>query len=459
MAAHRDEDAVSSERGRRSPRRWTKWLGWAILVSLVAGSLHFLTLRHHWRAGFHKRVEAIHAAGFPVTGEELDAWYPWPQAGENAANWITGAATVQQKLDQEQWKPLEVLVGRRSERPPLAEPLSAELKVLLEQFVQRNSKALESLHQAAAIPECRYPVDFSQGPSIQIPHIGDVRDGCRLLGVEAAWQAESGNSKGAAEAVEAILQVAGSLDKEPIMMSHLVRMAGANVAIGPLERALSRVEFTDEQLARLQQAFGDVHGEDGLLRAVAGSRCMYLVAFQRPQALDREQFNHLPPVPLLEAYSALGFSARDGIAFLDHMDECMRIVQLPAFQRPAAVDAADARLRAKRGLFVHEFGYAAFFIRREMQGAAWMELAAAALAVERYRLARGSLPESLGQLVPGYLAAVPVDPFDGLPLRFQRTDRGFAVYSVGEDRKDDGGKEEPRKKEGETYDLVFRVER
>ncbi len=33
------------------------------------------------------------------------------------------------------------------------------------------------------------------------------------------------------------------------------------------------------------------------------------------------------------------------------------------------------------------------------------------------------------------------------------------VYSVGEDGKDDGGKEEPRKKQGETYDLVFRVER
>ena len=459
MAAHRDEEGGSSQRGRRSQPHWTKWLWWAILVSLVAGSLYFLTLRHHWRAEFHRRIEAIRAAGFPVTGEELDAWCPWPQAGENAANWITGAATLQQKLDQEQWKPLEVLVGRSSERPRPSEPLSAELKILLEQFVQRNSKALESLHDAAAIPECRYPVDFSRGPSILIPHIGDVRDGCRLLGVEATWQAESGNAKGAADAVEAILQVAGSLDKEPIMMSHLVRMAGANVAIGPLERALSRVEFTDEQLSRLQKAFGDVHGADGLLRAVAGNRCLYLVAFQRPQTLDRQQFNHLPPVPFLEAYSALGLSVRDGIAFLDHMEECIRIVQLPAFERPAAVDAADARLRAKRGLFVHEFGYAAFFIRREMQGAAWMELAAAALAVERYRLARGSLPESLGQLVPGYLAVVPVDPFDGLPLRFKRTDRGFAVYSVGEDRKDDGGKEEPRKKQGETYDLVFRVER
>jgi hypothetical protein len=455
MAAHRDEEGGSSRRGRRSQAHGTRWLGWVVLVGLLAGSLYFLTLRHHWRAEFHRRIAAIHAAGFPVTGEELDAWYPWPQAGENAANWITGAATVQQKLEQEQWKPLEVLVSRGGERLRPAEPLSAELRALLEQFVQRNSKALESLHQAAAIPECRYPVDFSRGPSTPILHTGDVRDGCRLLGVEAAWQAESGSSKGVTEAVEAILHVAGSLDKEPVMMSHLVRMAGANVAIGPLERALSRGEFTDEQLVRLQKAFGDVHREEGLLRAVAGSRCMGLVAFQRPQALDRTQFNHLPPVPLLEAYSALGLSARDGIAFLDHMDECIRIVQLPAFQRAAAVDAADARLRARRGLFIQEFGYATFFIRREMQQAAWMELAAAALAVERYRLARGSLPESLGQLVPGYLAATPVDPFDGLALRFKRTDRGFILYSVGEDGKDDGGKEDPRK----ICDLVFRVER
>jgi hypothetical protein len=97
----------------------------------------------------------------------------------------------------------------------------------------------------------------------------------------------------------------------------------------------------------------------------------------------------------------------------------------------------------------------------EFEHVAQLEVAKTLLAVERYRLARASLPETLDQLVPDYLAAVPVDPFDGAPLRYKRFDRSFLVYSVGEDGKDDGGKQEPKKteKSGETWDLAFRIER
>jgi hypothetical protein len=459
MAVHRDEGIDLPDRSRRSLRRWTKWLWWAIVVELLAGGLYLASLRHYWRAEFHKRIEAIHAAGFPVTGKELDAWYPWPQAGENAAFWITGAATLQQRLDQEEWKPLEHLVGRGGERQPPAEALSADLRKLLEQFLQGNSKALESLRDAAAISECRYSLDLSQGPSVLMTHLPNVRDGCRLLCLEAVLHAENRDPNRTAKTIEAVLHVAQSLDKEPVMISHLVRMAAANVAGVALERALNQVEFTDGQLTRLQKAFCDVRASDGALRALAGTRCLYLTAFERPQALDRQSFDHLPPMPLLEVYDALGLSAREGTIFLDYVNECIRIAQLPTFERSAAIGAVEARVRARRGLFLHEIGYMSFLIRREMQELAWTELAATAVAVERYRLARGSLPETLDQLVPAGLAVVSQDPFDGALLRYTRRDRGFVIYSVGEDCKDDSGKDEAHKKQGETYDLVFRVER
>ena len=41
--------------------------------------------------------------------------------------------------------------------------------------------------------------------------------------------------------------------------------------------------------------------------------------------------------------------------------------------------------------------------------------------------------------MPAYLAAVPVDPFSGSPLAYQRTEAGYRLYSVDIDRKDDGG--------------------
>ncbi len=59
------------------------------------------------------------------------------------------------------------------------------------------------------------------------------------------------------------------------------------------------------------------------------------------------------------------------------------------------------------------------------------------LALKAYKLETGHLPESLGQLVPDYLPAVPLDDFDGQPIRYSREKR--IVYSVAEDLTDSGG--------------------
>ncbi len=83
------------------------------------------------------------------------------------------------------------------------------------------------------------------------------------------------------------------------------------------------------------------------------------------------------------------------------------------------------------------------------------------LAVERFRLARGALPNTLDKLLLAYLEAVPQDPFDGQPLRYKKLPKGYVVYSVGEDGKDDGGAE--RDANGRQFvegtDITFTVER
>ena len=68
-----------------------------------------------------------------------------------------------------------------------------------------------------------------------------------------------------------------------------------------------------------------------------------------------------------------------------------------------------------------------------------LKCARAALAAEQFRLTEGRLPQSLDELVPDYLDAVPVDPFDGQPIRLAVIDKGIVVYSIGDDLIDDGG--------------------
>ena len=64
-----------------------------------------------------------------------------------------------------------------------------------------------------------------------------------------------------------------------------------------------------------------------------------------------------------------------------------------------------------------------------------------ACAMERFRRAKGAFPSELGELVPEFIPAVPVDVCDGNPLRYRRNaDGGYDLWSIGTDRKDDGGK-------------------
>jgi hypothetical protein len=59
------------------------------------------------------------------------------------------------------------------------------------------------------------------------------------------------------------------------------------------------------------------------------------------------------------------------------------------------------------------------------------------LLLRAWKAEHGRLPESLDALVPAQVDAVPLDPFDGRPIRYDREKR--ILYSVGEDGADTGG--------------------
>jgi hypothetical protein len=71
---------------------------------------------------------------------------------------------------------------------------------------------------------------------------------------------------------------------------------------------------------------------------------------------------------------------------------------------------------------------------------ALVRVARVAVAIERYRREhREAMPARLDDLVPGYLDALPVDPYSGRGLLFRAEARSYAIYSLGPNRRDDNG--------------------
>jgi hypothetical protein len=71
-------------------------------------------------------------------------------------------------------------------------------------------------------------------------------------------------------------------------------------------------------------------------------------------------------------------------------------------------------------------------------------LLAAELALRCYCPDKGSAPAHLEDLVPGYLAKVPQDPFSGQPMIYRSQGTNWLLYSVGPDRVDNGGRSAAR---------------
>ncbi|MCR4572878.1 MAG: hypothetical protein K5787_03845 [Lentisphaeria bacterium] len=100
-----------------------------------------------------------------------------------------------------------------------------------------------------------------------------------------------------------------------------------------------------------------------------------------------------------------------------------------------------------------------------------------AITVERYKLAHdGRKPMKLSELVPQYLATVPLDPFNGSELKYRCDDffdvkpnpqepektveqiqRGYQIYSVSMDKTDNEGRIYVKKDEEEQGDLGISV--
>ena len=74
------------------------------------------------------------------------------------------------------------------------------------------------------------------------------------------------------------------------------------------------------------------------------------------------------------------------------------------------------------------------------------------IALEVFRREHGKYPESLSDLVPQLLPEIPADRITGDPVRFRIVDSRPLVYSVGADRKDDGGRPaRVRNSQGDRY--------
>jgi hypothetical protein len=269
-----------------------------------------------------------------------------------------------------------------------------------------------------------------------------------------------------------ILRLGASLRREQGLIHYLVRMGCVRISLEGLERVLSATTFTDEQLCGLSEVLAEVSAEFDLTREMVGECCFNIECWRDPSFL--RAFNGtpltLPPATTGGSIETLALRSMH-VTMQDYLRDCVEASGLPPVPRLARFRQLDKELERKYGKKLIErlssVGSILGGVERGQGGIAALDLrthaqltaARTALAIERHRLAHGKVPEGLEELVPRYLEQVPIDPFDGRPLRYRLTESSYLLYTILEDGQDNGGRERVEVGSEEPRDWCFIVTR
>ena len=438
--------------------RWM--IGIWVVVLLLAGG--YLLYRAILTNKTQAKIDAIRKAGYPVTLEELDKWYPAVPDDQNAAHAYRKAFAHIRRRSAESIEILP-LVGT-AEMPARDAPLPEEMKKAMLEHLATNEDALQLLHEATKFEQCRYLVDLRGGCEVRLEHLAKLQYGSRLLALDAMRHAGDGKPEPAVQSLLATMAVARSLANEPVVISQLTRTACVLWCLSGAEWVINRAKLTDDHLSALATAFADAEDLGRARRALAGERCMYIDFFRQSSRQQVHMFSSgsKRDIFLFSLYKFAGLLDMDYCVYLDVMGDYLTAADGPLSSRITAAQAVETRVNAlpRYRLYAHMLLPAlAGVIKEDVKRIARFRAAIAALALERYRLASSGRPDKLDALVPTYLKSVPTDPFDGKPIRYKRTEKGYVVYSIGENLIDDDGAEKgPKGRPYEAPDITFTVE-
>lgn len=308
--------------------------------------------------------------------------------------------------------------------------------------------------------------------AILLPYLSEMRASATLLAADIRWAASEGDAKRVLADYRALVGMARQCGEAPILVNQLVELGILAVADETL-MAINQSSPQSLEKCRVELLHVMASSTPMLKMNLAGERMCFMDMVQRVYSDDGEgdgaptldgmrvmgnlsRITPNPNQPGLTAVHSLALPAAVAV-----MASRKELTQRAEFFYATSQEDAERPLwvklhaRGKTDALLQEwqtsrsgFRYAMLammagsFERSSLtfdQRGAVHEAAMVALTLEAWRAKAGTYPDDLGELVPHYLPAVPLDRSTGAPLRYKLVDGKPLLYGLGKDGVDDGG--------------------
>jgi hypothetical protein len=356
--------------------------------------------------------------------------------------------------------------------------------------LERNGEALNLLVQITNSPLFDFNLQYTQRFEMLLTHLSLEKKATQKLAARAICDLHSGDVDSAVRNIHAMLALVSGTHEERTVISQLVRIAVAQIAVAATWELLQSPNLTNEQLVNLQSAWLDLDFIQSAEHALPVEREGGEHDFEKWRSSNSELKRYFDLAK--QAHENFGrtfgnsdeedsadsiwdkiktqariFLWRYWWSYSDQLRSLkgyavlintMRVVGTNgSFQSALAGqetelnrlgisklnNSFDALFSGKpdlHSMLSESIVSLGSFIRKVVRVEAAKQFTIAAIALKRYQLKHGSYPPDLNSLVPDFTSAVPLDPVDGQPLRYRRNANGtFLLYSVGENGVDNDG--------------------
>lgn len=335
------------------------------------------------------------------------------------------------------------------------------------------ARALPLIEEGTRRPTCQ--IEHDNGIALTLPNAGpldDLRELASILTSRAKFEARAGRPARAWDLLVTQLRLADSLRSDPAPAAQSTRMAITRWAARTIQWLCESARPEPGQRQALDALLQRQEDVEPLVRAIDGQRLLIGERFfnlprnELDKILWQEKNQYKDPISpgLKKALHRLSFLlvafkprlVADHAAYLQLMRKQVQLLRGPYRDRK----------EANEFLRLPHLDYLAYRLSWTFGVDKWshcellttVRLTRAGLALLQYKQAHGAFPETLDALGMGDWR----DPYVEQPLHYQPQGEGFVIYSVGEDRHDNGGVPQRRRTDADPprkpieYDEVWR---
>jgi hypothetical protein len=317
-----------------------------------------------------------------------------------------------------------------------------------------SAPLLEEVAQAVRRPGVCWPLDYSKGFELSLPHLPAMTNTSKVLQGRAQAELATGHTDNAFQDVQTLLALARAAGSSPFLITVLVERSILDRASQVISDGLERHAWTDAQLAALSSELSRIDLLARLSNGLRGERASLLQL--DASRTDLLTLQGLPDTRRLRLQNAAlratwaiwpaGWFNEDKAGYIGTIQRYIDAVKQPK-ELPSTLAEIEAA-RAGSSVWNKIRNPLSQVAMPALTGSAKQIAAtqtilrslAAACAVERYRMAHGRLPATLEDLVPAFLPSIPTDPLTGKPLCYKPSEsRSYLIYGTGWDQTDNSG--------------------